>query len=102
MKAKDNICFFLPIKQQNCHENAVLLYDGHTIDLCFPGQHLALHPTRALGRPAPAAALLLSVLTPATPPSTAPSVAADPGACAFACLAFCLHCVPTGLNATNA
>lgn len=44
-----------------------------------PGLHLALHPTQALGRLIPAAALPHSAPTLATPPSGAPSVEADLG-----------------------
>lgn len=47
--------------------------------LCVPGLHLALHPTQALGRLAPAATPPPSAPTPATLPSIVPSVAAAPG-----------------------
>lgn len=72
--------------------------------MCVTGLHLALHPTQALGRLIPAAALPHSAPTLATPPSGAPSVEAALGnqervVCMYLCVCISLHLpefAPTG------
>lgn len=63
------------------HEAAASIGPQAPPSLCPtpPGLRLALHPTQALVRLVPAAALPRSAPTPATPPSAAPSVAAARG-----------------------